>query len=503
MISKKETIDNLINKKILKIIPVNNKKVIESEHANKFYDTHNEKINIVYIQFRENKNLNEIILKKYKEQPDIIIINFNDIEDKQKNNNANNNIQNNSNILNINSIPVYPIIYKKVIYITPILIEQLNGFSNVYIDKNSCLNDFYNRIYYIIGAIISDNTFNINITTHDNSGIKDRRIGFLKDNTVSKLEPWMSRFIPTCDFGWFGLQNRLAIDYVFENYKINNLAELGVYMGKSAKYISNKNKNIDYYCFDRFDNLFLTDYITKSLQPDDTNFFYKYIRFETFNSNLKDHSNLFSIKNDNYLSIDFLKKYNINIDLFYIDFCKDDTLLIDFINKIFEHYPNAIIIGDDLVHLTFSMKYLSKKYNLVEMVTCYVCTYKTPIVNKNKLLNDSKEIVNKLNETNINKIVNYEKEYIKNFIMREIEKKINIDKIINYINIIKINTNDLIDFDSNNIYHSIIKLYKKTNDNYYIDLYNKLCKIYKDEHKKNDANMTPLDYKLFVNYFNL
>ena len=50
MTSKIETIDNPINKKILKIIPVNNKKVIESEHANKFYDTHNEKINIVYIK---------------------------------------------------------------------------------------------------------------------------------------------------------------------------------------------------------------------------------------------------------------------------------------------------------------------------------------------------------------------------------------------------------------------------------------------------------------------
>ena len=121
MISKIETINSLVNKKILKIIPVNVKKVIESEHANKFYDTNNEKINIVYIKFIENKNLNEIILEKYKEQPDIIIINFNDMKDNK----------NNKNILNINSIPVYPIIYNNIIYITPILIEQLNGFSNI------------------------------------------------------------------------------------------------------------------------------------------------------------------------------------------------------------------------------------------------------------------------------------------------------------------------------------------------------------------------------------
>jgi hypothetical protein len=482
------SIEELIRNKTLKIIPVNKNKVIESEYANKFYDTNNEKINIANINYIENKNLNDQILIKYKKKPDIIIINFS--EEK--------------NILNINSIPIYPIIYNNIIYITPIIIEQLNGFSNIFLDKESCINDFYNRIYSIIGALISDDKFNINISNYDKSGIKDKKIGFLKDNTVSHIEKWMTRFIPGFNFGWFSIFNRLAIDYVFENYKIDSIAELGTYFGKSTMYISNKNKNMDYYCFDRFENLFLTDYITKKLQFIDLNFFYKYIRFETFHSNLKNHPNLFSIKNNNYLAVDFLKKNNINIDLFYIDFCKDDTLLIDFINKIFDNYPNAIIVGDDLVHLTFSMNYLSKKYNLVKLNACYICTYKTEFINKKKLIDEYNNINNKLNDNNFNNILNYEIKYKTNFLKKEIEKKVHTDKIINYLKIININPNYLVDLDNNNIFHDIIKLYKETSDNYYINLYNKICTIYKDESCKNDSNLVPLDYKLFENkYFKI
>ena len=134
------------------------------------------------------------------------------------------------------------------------------------------------------------------------------------------------------------------------------------------------------------------------------------------------------------------------------------------------------------------------------MQSCYICTYKTPILNKNKLIYESQQITNKFNEKDINKVINYTLDFKKIFINNQIEKKLNFDKILNYINILNINPNDLIDSNRNNIYHTIIKLFKYTNDNYYINLYNKLCNVYKDENKKNDANMIPLDYKLFVNY---
>ncbi len=499
----KMSIEKLVDTGKLKLIPVNQRKVIEAENVNKFYDTNGENINKIIIKFKNNKNINEVILEKYKNKPDIIIIDFNKIDKDNKNNNNHNN-KNNTNILEINSIPVFPIVYDGVIYLTPILIEQLNGFSNIFLDKMSALNDFYNRIYYTLGVLITDISFKIDITSYESSGIKNCRVGFLKNNTVSKIESWMTKFIPTTDFGWFGFQNRLALDHVFDNYDINSVAELGVYMGKSSKYISNKNKNIDFYAFDRFDNLFLTDYITKELQPDDTNFFYKYMRFETFNSNLKDHCNVFSIKNDNYLSIDFLTKYSINVDMFYIDFCKDDALLIDFVNKIFKFYPKTIIIGDDLVHLSYSIQYLSKKYNVVKMETCYICTHETPLLNKNKLIEKSCELTKKYNQNDFNKVLTYENFYKHNYVVRQIEKKIDIDKILCYIAKIDIDPNYLVDENKNNIYHNIMKLYRKdNNDNYYMNLYNKLCSKYKDENLKNSANITPIEFKRFDNYFGL
>ena len=485
----KKTINDLVNKKILKIIPVNKTKNIESKYADKFYEVNNEKINISIINFKENDNLNDIILKKYISEPDIIIINFNN---------------DSKNILNILSIPVYPIIYNNVIYITPILIEQTNGFSNIFLKKVSCLDDFYNRIYYSIGALISDDNFIVNLSTPDNSGIKDNRILFPKENNVSKLDLWKTRFIPTCDFGSFDIYNRLVIDYIFENYKINSIAEIGVNLGKSTKYISEKNRKTDYYCFDTFDNLFLEDNIDTKLEIYNTNFFYKYINFETFQSNLKNHSNLFSIKNDIYLSIRFLIKNHLKVDLFYINSFNNESTLGNFIDIIFENYPDCIIvIGDNSLDLSASINFLSDKFNIIKINKCYICTNLKRIVNENILKKEYNKINKKINETNIDKILTYENFYKFNFIKKEIEDKKNIKKIINYIKLININPNKLTDLNNNNLYHIIIKLLKKTNDKYYDDIYNELIKIYKDEHIKNNANITPLEFKLFVNYFDL
>jgi len=336
------SIEDLIQNNILNIISINKNKKLEAENVIKLYEK-KKKIVISKIKYNEKVNINKKILKLYTKKPDIIIIIFN-----KKN-----------RIYQIDSIPVYPIVFEENIYLTPILIEQLNGFSNIILDKISLLNNFYNRIFYNLGALITDNSFHINILNNDDlSGLNDDRL--YKDNFVNNIEEWMTIHIPKNNFGWFGIRNQLAIDYVFENYDIENIAELGLYFGKSTQYISNKNKNTNYYCFDRFDNLFLSDYITKKLTPEDTNFFYKFIRFETFHSNICDHKNLYSIKNDNYVAIKWLKTNNIHIDFFYIDFIKDDVYLIDFINEIIEEYPDCIIIGDDLVHLHYSIDYLSK-----------------------------------------------------------------------------------------------------------------------------------------------
>lgn len=473
-----KTIEELINNNILKIISVNIKKKLESENVIKLYEKTN-KIIIEKIKYTEKTNINKKIIKSYDKKPDIIIIIFNP----------------KGIIYKLDSIPVYPIIYENNIYLTPIIIEQLNGFSNICTNKISLLNDFYNRIYYNLGALISDNTFNIHVSTFDVSGINDNRL--YKDNFVTNIEDWMTIHIPKNNFGWFGIRNQLAIDYVFENYNIQNIAELGIYYGKSSQYISNKNKNTNYYCFDRFDNIFLSNYITKKLTPEDKNFFYKFIRFETFHSNLYNHKNLYSIKNDNFLAIKWLKNNNINIDFFYIDFIKDDVKLIDFINEIFEKYPNCIIVGDDLVHLKYSIDYLSKKYNLIRMTTCYLCS-KNNFINKEKILNDLEILDKKTKENDINKIKTYDMQYKFLFLVRHIDNKENYKNIIKYLDILNIDPNYLVDTNNNNIFHHIIK---NKDMKYYLNLYEQLNKKYKDKNLTNYANITPLEYKECTNYF--
>jgi len=478
-----KSIEDLIQNNILKIVSINKNKKLESENVIKLYEK-KKKIVTVKIKYNEKININNKILKLYSKKPDIIIIIFNK----------------NNKIYEIDSIPVYPIIYEENIYLTPILIEQLNGFSNILLDKILLLNDIYNRIYYNLGALITDNNFNINIlNNNDFTGLHDNRL--YKDNFVNNIEEWMTIHIPKNNFGWFGIRNQLAIDYVFENYNIKNIAELGIYLGKSTRYISNKNKNTNYYCFDRFDNLFLSDYITKKLTPEDIHFFYKFIRFETFHSNLSDHKNLYSIKNDNYLAIKWLKTNNIEIDFFYIDFIKDDVHLIDFINEIFEEYPNSIIVGDDLVHLHYSIDYLAKKYNLIRMTTCYLCS-KNEFINKKKILKDLDILEKKTKETDIDKVKNYDMQYKFLFLVKNIDYKKDYNNIIKYLDIMDINPNNLVDTNNNNIFHYIIKNRKK-DEKYYLDLYTILDKKYKDKNLINFANITPLEYKNFTNYFTL
>lgn len=115
-----KSIEELIKNNILKLISINVNKKLESDNVIKLYKKKKENIIIKKIIFNEKNNTNKKILKLYDKKPDIIIIVFNK----------------NNKIYKIDSIPVYPIIYEENIYLTPILIEQLNGFSNVLSKKH-------------------------------------------------------------------------------------------------------------------------------------------------------------------------------------------------------------------------------------------------------------------------------------------------------------------------------------------------------------------------------
>lgn len=474
-------IDNLI------LHLLNKKKIIESQYIEKFIHLNDLSLKIITLNYTKEKNINKQILESYKSEPDIIIINLNP------------NPNSNPNILKLNSIPKYPIFLSDIFYITPICIQQVNGFTNDNTDINFIKIDFVERIFRVIGGILSDEKFNyvpiqyINL----NSGIKELEYqkSILSNWFVCSIPKFMTKYIPINKAGWFSKFNKLAIDWVFENYIINSSVELGCYYGKSVKYTMSKKPQNTIYCFDEFRNISLTDYVVKKLHPIDTNYFFKYIKLECFHANLSEYPNTYSIKYNCYNSIQLLYSNKISVDMIYIDFCKRDNLLIKFVDKIFKLYPNVIIIGDDAVHLSYSLKYFKKKYNYVYLKSCYICTYRKKLLGVSELLKKYNTEHDKMSCVNIEVIKNFEPDYKINYIITQIRKKIDFSKLTELFKIFKIDPNDNSESieQNGNIYHFIGIQYVE-DKNYYNHIYKKLNEIYPDKNLKNYLNLTPLDY---------
>ncbi len=486
-LKNKISIEELYKKKKIIFIPANPKKKLESEYMYPFFETNIQPISfIISAKNTKNNYLNQKILEAYKEKVDIIIIYFDKEED----------------ILPIHSFPKYPIFYKNVLYITPILIEQLNGFSSFYSDMISLWNDFTGRIYEKLGVILTEPNFQYLIINSDKTGIKDTRIGIYKDSNVLKIPEWMVKYIPQHEKGWMAIPNRLVIDYIFEEYtnEIQTIAELGIYLGFSTKYIASKKPNVQYYCFDRFDNLFLTNYQCSTITPVDTDFFFKYIRLETFHSNLSEYKNLVSIKGDNYLSIKWLKKNKIQPDLFYIDFIKNDKKLISFVEEIFSDFPNCLIVGDDAVYLNESLTYFSNHYHYLYFTNCYILSKNKHFKNTQKLMKKYQEYLIHSNQTNIDLLKTLDNDYKGNYIIKKIKSNHSIQEIVKLIEKLGVDLNHKnITFiaDDGNLYHFICN-YRFNNEKYSKQLYH-LCNQYqKDEGRKNQLNLIPMDY---LNYF--
>lgn len=445
----------------------------------KYINIENILINEIII-FDKNNNINKQIIDKYKQKPDLIIINFN------------NNIP-----LVIKNFPKYPIYFNDILYITPICIQQINGFSNEINEKSLLINDILNRIFFVLGGILSDNNLNFKLNKINlNSGIKELLYqDYKKEWFINNIPSWMSTYIKPNNAGWFSKYNKMAIDYVFDNYDIKNVAELGSYFGLSSHYIANKNTTL--YCFDEFKNIALTDYIIQNITPIDIKYFFKYIKFECFHSKLSTFSNVYSVKYNCYDSVEFLFNNKINIDLFYIDFCKKDNLLIKFVDNIFKYYPNAIIIGDDAKILSTSLKYFSRKYDYIFMNECYMCSFKTKLINKDKLIKNINIHKNKETCTDIHQIKKLKSKYKIYYISKYISKTIPppINKIVKVIEFLKINPNEGCEYliQNSNLFNFIAYNFSKNNI-FYMDLYNKLNEIYKDHKHPNYLNLTSDDY---------
>ena len=462
------------------LYPANTNKLLEPNNISKYINIKNKSKTEIII-YGINKNINKDVIIAYEKKPDILIINF----------------DNNEPIF-IKNIPRYPIFINNIFYITPICYQQINGFSNDNNNKQYLINDFIERIKRILGGIISDDKFKFQNISYVNidSGIKN----FTSDNFekkwfVNKIPKWMTTYIEINDAGWFSYFNKIAIDHIFENYNIKKTVELGAYYGLSTKYIANKNKNSELYSVDSYDNILLTNYIVKNITPLDNNYFFKYIKFESFHSKLSDFENLYSIKYDCFSAPTLLHKYNKKIDLFYIDFCKKDKLLIQFVDNIFKLYPDCIIIGDDASMLSTSLNYFKNKYNYVFLTDCYICSYKTEIKNIDKLLDKYNKEKEYQNTEDIELLKKIDIDYKIKYMAISINKKKDASEIIKDLEILNLNPNiqsNLLIHNSNLFHHIAYSL--TNNYKYYIDLYNILNEKYVDNEILNNLNLTPNDY---------
>lgn len=475
---------NKINEHFI-LYPYNRNKILESKYNNKFFDTKIKKMIIERIYYN-NININQQIIEIYSKKPDLIAIHFSA----------------NENYIKFKKIPKYPIYINNTFYITPICIQQLNGFINIINEPNYLINNFINRILQILGCIISDNNFTYPNFQHINinNGIKSLMYNdFRKNWNIDHLPIWMTKHIPINNSGWFGVFNKIAIDYVFENYKtFENVAELGTYYGLSTKYIANKFNNL--YCFDYFENYMLSNYNISEITPFEIKYYFKYLKFECFNANIAFYQNIFTIKMNCFDSIKFLKFHNININVFYIDFLKNDKLLIKFVNKIFEYYPDCIIIGDDAVFLSSSLEYFKRKYNFVYLYSCYICSKNTKLINLDDLQNNITNEYNRLNSNDIYQLQQLPDDYKINFIINLIKDTKPFNIIINYIKKLNINPNtqSILINQNGNLFHFIVYIINK-NHKYYYHLYTKINEYIPDNNIQNDMNLKPLDYILFPN----
>lgn len=464
----------------LVLYPYKKHKKLEAKYITKFIDV-NTNIKTVTINYASKGNINEEIIKSYKKKPDLLIIKFNPESTETK----------------FNKLPRYPVYLNNTFYITPICIQQINGFTNDNTGPKSLINDFINRILNVLGGILSDKHFvyPTNNSVNLSSGIKRLMYKDIKKEWfVNDVPKWFTKHIPINNGGWFSNYNKIALDYVFENYKnFSTFVELGSYYGLSSKYIAKNSKKL--YCFDDFRNVLLADYSIKKISPLDTKYFLKYQKFESFHANLAKFSHVTSVKLDCFKSVDFLVKYKIKVDVFYIDFIKQDKLLINFVNLIFEKYPDCIIIGDDAIGLSSSLDYFKKTYNYIFMHTCYICSKNTKLVNLDVLQKNINNEYYKENVSNLNEVKKLDDSYKINYITKLIFKNNSYENILNTIKTLNIDPNQPCEYirQNGNIFHFIGYNYD-TNKKYFSELYKKINEHYTDKNKINNFNLTPKEY---------
>lgn len=278
-------------------------------------------------------------------------------------------------------IPRFPILYDDYFIFNQYHLKEINGiYEHTHLFLT--LSDLICRIKKNFGTLVTNKYISnsLQIYNYKISIYYDRvKKGGFKDyysNDILKQDfvtHCYNQFpgVPTNLNGWFSPNNKIILEFVFTNYSLKNVAELGAWYGKSTKFmLENSKSNI--YSVDNFQHPFISPYIADGNDIMDT-FYFKYIRHDTFLSNFKNYQNLYLVKYNASNSPELFKKVNLQIDLFYIDFEKKKNDLIILILKIKKIFPKAIIIGDDYVTngVQKAIEYLQKKMTIYTFNTCY------------------------------------------------------------------------------------------------------------------------------------
>jgi hypothetical protein len=468
----------------LHIIPYNNAKRLESMLINMYVNVDKCMCNFIKINSENisGNQINKLIVKAFDDKPDLIAISIN----------------NNHSPIIFKNLPRFPVFSNNTFYLTPLMIYNLDGFDSTITNMTELINDTINRIIERYGCIISHSGYKFPAKSNPKKFGLNRLISstnnIFENRFIAHVPQWMSNHVIESNVGWFARYNKNCIDYLFENCDISNIVELGVYNGTSSKYIATLKKPKSHmFCVDVFTNIMNTQYVADSISPIDTKYFFKYDRYESFHKKIAGFSNVYSVTYDCNLFPSLIKKYDISVDLFYIDFIKNNNVLVKFINMIFNLYPNCIIMGDDLVYLSKAIKILKQTYKIFEFKSCYLISKNTKLRNIDKLLKEHNQLTKYEEETDINKLAKLDIQYRFKYLIKMIDNKNSqTASIINKLNV-NPNTPSHYVFQYGNLYHHISLKYHGDKQ-YYFNLYNELFDIYGDDNITNNFNLTPNDY---------
>ena len=305
-----------------------------------------------------------------------------------------------------------------IITLSPIIFLQLNGLPNHHKYNNSFLIVFLEQIKNKIGAFLTNDLHIWNYFIKKNLIIENKYMidnipyGFSKEiiNSRNKfeLEPNVIEIkqikgidrLNECPHGWMSGDTLSNLKYVLSEFRPKNIIELGSWYGKSSSFIkSHVSEDANLYCCDKFQSIYKSNYGFWKFSPLDY-FYMNYSRYECFYKKMSSFKNVWMVNGDIFKNIELFYKYKIPVDMIFIDFLKKKFPLINFLQKLTNYFPKAIIVGDDYVFKTVKealLYYLTKndKYTGILEESYIISPFKlnnySKIYKENMLLKNKKD----------------------------------------------------------------------------------------------------------------